>query len=126
MRRRQFVFASFGVVLCGAGVGCAGGDTTSTSTGGGRYRFEQRFARYPVADEPNGDLSTVAWPLFVTGKDPEVKRLYEFQVTHGELMRYMPCFCGCGEHDGHMNNRDCYVQRVNADRSVVLDPMAPT
>lgn len=88
--------------------------------------FEARFADFEVADEPNGDLSKVVWPAFVTEAGPEVKQLYEFQVTHGELMRYMPCFCGCGENDGHRSNRDCYVESVEADGSVVFDSMAPT
>jgi hypothetical protein len=88
--------------------------------------FSARFAGFEVADEPNGDLSKVVWPAFVTKAGPEVKQLYEFQVTHGELMRWMPCFCGCGQSAGHRSNRDCYVQAVNPDGSVVFDAMAPT
>ena len=88
--------------------------------------FSPRFARFEPASEPNGDLSKVVWPDFVTNGGPEVKSLYEFQVTHGDLMRYMPCFCGCGQNAGHRNNRDCYISRVNRDGSVVFDSMAPT
>ena len=87
--------------------------------------FSDRFAGYEPADEPDGDLSKVVWPAFVTRHGPEVQRLYEFQITNGALMKYIPCFCGCGS-DGHRSNRDCYVQAVNPDGSVVLDPMAPT
>ena len=87
--------------------------------------FSARFAAYDVADEPNGDLAKVTWPAFVMRAGSEVQQLYAFQVAHGELMRYMPCFCGCGA-DGHRNNRDCYIRAVNADGSVVFDPMAPT
>ena len=88
--------------------------------------FAARFARYEAAPEPHGDLSKVVWPDYVLAAGPEVKRLYEFQVTHGELMRYMPCFCGCGGNAGHRSNRDCYVRQVNPDGSVVFDSMAPT
>jgi hypothetical protein len=88
--------------------------------------FSTRFAQYKAAPEPNGDLAKVVWPKFVTDAGPEVKRLYEFQLTHGELMRYMPCFCGCGDFAGHRSNRDCYVRRVSRDGSVVFDDMAPT
>jgi hypothetical protein len=49
-----------------------------------------RFAGYRVADEPNADLSKVVWPSFVTDAKPEVKTLYGFQLTAGDLMRYMP------------------------------------
>jgi hypothetical protein len=68
----------------------------------------------------------VVWPDFVTDAGPEVRRLYEFQITNGEVTRYMPCLCGCGQNDGHRNNRHCYVQHVNADGSVVLESIAPT
>ena len=85
-----------------------------------------RFSRFQAADEPNGNVANVDWPSFVTDADPEVKRLYEFQITHGELMRFMPCFCGCGQNAGHRSNRDCYVKSVDADGTVVLDSMAPT
>jgi hypothetical protein len=88
--------------------------------------FSARFAGYEPALEPDGKLSKVSWPEYVYAADPEVQRLYEFNITHGELMRYMPCFCGCGRNAGHRSNRDCYVREVRPDGSVVLDPMAPT
>lgn len=84
-----------------------------------------RFASFEPADEPNGDLSKVVWPEWLAQFDPEVKSLYAFQIVNGPLMRYMPCFCGCGG-DGHRSNRDCYVNAVNSDGSVVFDSMAPT
>ena len=87
--------------------------------------FSARFAGFSVADEPNGDLSKVVWPDYVTRAGPEVQRLYEFQIENGDLMKYMPCFCGCGA-GGHQSNRDCYVRQVNPDGSVVFDDMAPT
>jgi hypothetical protein len=88
--------------------------------------FSARFATFPVPDEPNGDLARVVWPDWIQRGDPAVKRLYEFQVVNGDLMKYMPCFCGCGRTDGHRSNRDCYVREVKADGSVVFDEMAPT
>ena len=88
--------------------------------------YSARFAGFEAAEEPNVDASSVErWPAFVLDAGPEVKRLYEFQLENGDLMRYMPCFCGCGR-SGHRNNRDCFVRRVNADGSVVFDDMAPT
>jgi hypothetical protein len=88
--------------------------------------FWDRFASYEPAEEPDGDLSKVVWPAFVTRHGPEIQQMYAFQITNGELMKYMPCFCGCQNEDGHQNNRDCYVKAVNPDGSVVLDAMAPT
>lgn len=97
----------------------------SASGGSAPGDFSARFAGFQPALEPNADLAKVVWPDFVTRAGPEVKRLYEFQLQNGELMKYMPCFCGCGA-EGHRSNRDCYVKQVNPDGSAVLDAMAPT
>jgi hypothetical protein len=121
--RRTFALRAVGVVALVA-AGCSGKDGPATEAG--PIGFAPRFAQYTPAAEPNGDLDKVVWPDYVLAAPPEVKELYEFQVTHGELMRYMPCFCGCGDFAGHRSNRDCYVRRVNADGSVVFDDMAPT
>lgn len=119
------------VVLAAAGLGVwlvahQGGGSPSTGSQAGQTDFSARFAGYKAAPEPNGNLKKVVWPDYVLNAAPEVKRLYEFQVTHGQLMRYMPCFCGCGQNAGHRSNRDCYIRQVNPDGSVVFDPMAPT
>ena len=102
-------------------LGCSSGDESR-----GDVDYSQRFAAYEPAVEPNGDLARVVWPEFVLRAGPEVQELYAFQIENGELMRFMPCFCGCGGQDGHRSNRDCYVREVRADGSVVLDSMAPT
>jgi len=104
-----------------------GGERTDarSDNAGDATDFAARFATYEPAEEPDGDTTKVVWPAFVLQAGPEVQRLYEFQIMNGELMRYMPCFCGCGA-SGHRNNRDCYIKEVNPDGSVVFDAMAPT
>lgn len=130
-RRRVLEMLSLGAVGV-ALTGCGGatvqepGPAEAGGTDGGVTDFASRFAVFAPADEPNGDLGKVVWPNWLDRFDPEVKRLYAFQVENGGLMRWMPCFCGCHLEDGHRNNRDCYVEAVNPDGSVVFDPMAPT
>ena len=128
MRRTILVALAVVTVVAAAGTWLAArqGESGSPRLEVAESGFEARFAAYEAAPEPNGDLSKVVWPDYVLNGGPEVKRLYEFQVTHGELMRYMPCFCGCGGNAGHRSNRDCYVREVKPDGSVVFDPMAPT
>lgn len=127
MRRTILVAASFVAVAAAAGTWLLAreGESGSSHSEAAEPGFTARFAGYEAAPEPNGDLSKVVWPDYVLAAGPEIKRLYEFQVTHGELMRYMPCFCGCGGNAGHRSNRDCYVRQVNPDGSVVFDSMAP-
>jgi Protein of unknown function with PCYCGC motif len=131
MSRRRTVLGIAVALVALVAASCSGDEqevspTTSAATSTEPAGFEELFAQYEPAEEPNGDLAKVVWPAYVLNAPPEVKELYEFQVTHGDLMRWMPCFCGCGKTAGHRSNRDCYIRRVNADGSVVFDPMAPT
>lgn len=133
VRSRRWVIGAVGLTTAGAVLtACGGSDQDTASTTGSETEtatstdFAARFAAFEPADEPNGDLAQVTWPAFVTEADPEIQNLYAFQVEHGHIMRYMPCFCGCGKGDGHRNNRDCYVQAVHPDGSVTFDAMAPT
>jgi hypothetical protein len=126
---RRAMLAILGASATGialAGCGTTGGRSPDPAIDAGAEDVSTRFAVYEPADEPNGDLAMVTWPDWLAHYDPEVKRLYEFQVVNGDLMRWMPCFCGCHRGDGHRNNRDCYVEAVNPDGSVVFDSMAPT
>jgi hypothetical protein len=44
-----------------------------------------------------------------SGYPPEVVRaVHVFAARHPEVLRYMPCFCGC-ERGGHKGNDDCFV-----------------
>jgi hypothetical protein len=128
MDRRDFLSSTtllalgLGAAACGGGSGSA----SSTTKAAAKPDLAARFAKYPVASEPNGDLAKVVWPSYVTDAPAEVKTLYEFQITHGDLMKWMPCFCGCGQNAGHRSNRDCYIKSVSADGSVIFDSMAPT
>ena len=126
-RRRALSLLLAGGAVTLLGGGCSSGTGSQQPRGGaGATDYSPRFAGFQPADEPNGDLAKVVWPAFVTRAGPEVQRLYAFQVTNGDLMKYMPCFCGCQFEDNHRSNRDCYVEEVRPDGSVLFDPMAPT
>jgi hypothetical protein len=46
-----------------------------------------------------------------------VRATYEFAARHPEVMKYVPCFCGC-ERGGHMDNHDCFVASRGVDDRV--------
>jgi len=48
-----------------------------------------------------------------------VKATYDFAAQHPEVLRYVPCFCGCGMEAGHKNNESCFVARRDAAGNVV-------
>ncbi len=44
----------------------------------------------------------------------KTRAAYEFAARHPEVLKHMPCFCGC-ERNGHGNNEDCFVARRSAE-----------
>lgn len=67
---------------------------------------------------PKGQL-----PVFAD--TPDVQRLYRFAVEHGDELRYIPCYCGCGRF-GHTSNRECYVKSANRDGTLTFTSHAAT
>jgi len=51
---------------------------------------------------------------------PQVREAYQFALANPDLLRRIPCYCGCGSV-GHTSNLDCYVKEFKPDGHVVLD-----
>jgi hypothetical protein len=41
-------------------------------------------------------------------------------------MLWMPCYCGCGEHSGHKNARDCFVKATSSSGNIQFDDHGST
>ena len=52
-----------------------------------------------------------------------VREAYQFAVANPDLMKQIPCYCGCGAM-GHTSNYACYVKEVKPDGSVNFDDHA--
>jgi hypothetical protein len=67
-------------------------------------------------DEIGDDVQTVArgrMPVFGDGR--ETRPLYQFATSRGDVLRYMPCSCGCAQF-GHTSNRSCYIKAETESR----------
>lgn len=47
-------------------------------------------------------------PVYVQEAQPEVQEAYRFALANPDLLKQIPCFCGCNAL-GHQNNFECYV-----------------
>jgi len=47
-----------------------------------------------------------------------VKATYDFAAQHPEILKYVPCYCGCGSQ-GHKANESCFVARRDAKGNVL-------
>ena len=43
-----------------------------------------------------------------------VSAVYEFAARRPDVLKYVPCFCGC-ERNGHQHNADCFVAERDAN-----------
>ena len=83
-------------------------------------------ARSVTTDEIGDQVQTLRkgeWPVFAS--TPELQRLYRFALERGDELRWMPCYCGCGDV-GHRSNRDCYVKATNPDGTITFTSHAAT
>jgi len=59
-------------------------------------------------------------PAEVKASPATVQQAYRFAVANPELMKQIPCYCGCGAM-GHTSNYSCYVSSVDASGAVTYD-----
>ncbi len=89
----------------------------------------RRMLAGPVTEDALGDmvqtLPTGQLPEFAGPGTPDIRRLYQYAVDHGDELRYIPCTCGCAQF-GHSSNRDCYIKSVNRDGTLTFTSHAAT
>ena len=78
---------------------------------GAHWIVQRRAAAQGVSTDEIGDRVQTTrrgqLPAFASEGDADV--LYRFATTHGDVLRWMPCTCGCAEV-GHTSNRSCYIK----------------
>ncbi|MGH9176661.1 MAG: PCYCGC motif-containing (lipo)protein, partial [Vicinamibacterales bacterium] len=57
-------------------------------------------------------------PGFAPARPVDVTRaVYDFAAQHPEVLKYVPCYCGC-ESSGHPHNESCFVKTRDAKGNV--------
>jgi hypothetical protein len=47
-----------------------------------------------------------------------VRATYDFAAQHPEILKFVPCYCGCGA-DGHKANESCFVAKRDPQGNVL-------
>jgi Protein of unknown function with PCYCGC motif len=71
----------------------------------------------------NGDIreetaSVDTLPSFLDDKDDNMKLIYSSAAKNPDLLKYIPCYCGCGDSAGHESNLNCFVYETKGDKVV--------
>ena len=59
-------------------------------------------------------------PAEVKSAPVTVQEAYQFNLANVDLMKNIPCYCGCG-NVGHTSNYDCYVSNVDNAGKISFD-----
>jgi hypothetical protein len=59
-------------------------------------------------------------PADVQSAPVSVREAYQFASINPDVMKDIPCFCGCGDI-GHTSNYDCYVSDVDVQGNIQFD-----
>jgi hypothetical protein len=62
-------------------------------------------------------------PPDVKSAPTTVKQAYQFAVANPDILKQIPCYCGCGAM-GHTSNYSCYVQGVDEKGAITFDSHA--
>lgn len=55
-------------------------------------------------------VSSQSLPDYVMAADMNTQTAYRFAADRPDVMRWMVCYCGCGEHSGHKSAFNCFVK----------------
>lgn len=59
-------------------------------------------------------------PMEVQSAPMTVQTAYQFNAANPDIMKNIPCYCGCGDI-GHTSNYDCYVSNVDDAGNITFD-----
>lgn len=77
-------------------------------------------------NHPSNDLSMASMdqmPSEVQSVPVTVQQAYQFAVANPDVLKNIPCYCGCG-NVGHTSNYNCYVASVDDKGKVTFDQHA--
>jgi hypothetical protein len=60
------------------------------------------------------------WPIQYRNAPQQVRDAYGWAAMHENILRFIPCYCGCGAN-GHKNNYDCFVSSRAENGWITMD-----
>lgn len=86
----------------------------------------QKEASHSEHAQASGDIqeettSADVLPSFLANKSEDIRLVYQIAGQSTDILKWMPCYCGCGESAGHKSNLNCFIQEKRKDGTIVWD-----
>ncbi len=62
-------------------------------------------------------------PADIERAPQKVREAYRFALANRDVLRHIPCYCGCGA-EGHTSNASCYFKDSSTPENPVFDRMS--
>jgi hypothetical protein len=115
---RRFLVFSVAAVFA-TGVGFALAQTPAKKAPAAPAKTAQPTpAPSAAAKKPRVSTPPIPSPGFAPGRPVDQTRaVYDFAAQHPEVLKFVPCYCGC-ESSGHPHNESCFVKSRDAQGNV--------
>jgi hypothetical protein len=102
------------VLMLGGGVAGCTGDHSGAAPGSAAVAPSHSPAAHDASagERPTNAEAGAMWemrPAFVSDAGPRTQAAYAFAVSRPDVLRWVPCYCGCGAM-GHGSNLDCFIK----------------
>ncbi|NGQ96453.1 hypothetical protein G3578_14915 [Brevibacillus sp. SYP-B805] len=120
MKRGKAVIA--GLLMASLLAGCSSNQAEPPT---GQHAQHDHTSHQTLA--PNGadiqelTASISQMPTFLDNLDPQIKEAYKIAAENREVLKWIPCYCGCADSADHKSNYNCFIKEEHADGSVVWD-----
>ena len=74
-----------------------------------------------AAPASTDDGGSGALPGYVMAASEDVRMAYQYAMDRPDMMMWMPCYCGCGEHSGHKSAKNCFIKEGSTATNVQFD-----
>jgi hypothetical protein len=95
--QKKFILSILSILLLATLPGCSG-------------QSKNQQSMLPLGQMPNE----------VQSAPVSVQQAYQFAYANPDIMKQIPCYCGCGAM-GHTSNYSCYVDGVDANGKITFD-----
>jgi hypothetical protein len=96
------------VAACGGGANATVMPTMDASVASGA-EMPGTASHDPGTDAAAVETAWAARPDYVRGADARVQEAYRYALERPDVIRWMPCYCGCASMQ-HRSNLDCFLR----------------
>ena len=109
------------MLLCGILVLSACGQESKQENHENHEEHEDHVGHLENGDLQETTASSDILPAFLDTQSEDMKLVYQASAKANDVLKWMPCYCGCGDSAGHKSNFNCFVHEIKENGEVVWD-----